>query len=104
MAKKNSAGRIKVVYAFLLLFGPAFILIFFSTRGCQHKFKELDDYGAAVSYSFVDAHGKQYTSADFADKVVLVSTIQPTCPDSCATSLWHLDQLIYQKIRRRKVG
>ena len=102
MANKKSAGRIKVVYAFLLLFGPALILIFLSTRGCEHKFKQLDDYGAAVEYEFHDAREKKYTSKDFQDKVVLISTIQPTCPDSCATSIWHLNQLIYQKIRKNK--
>lgn len=102
MAKSISAGRMKVIFAFLLLFGPALILIFLSTRGCEHKFKELDDYGAAVDYSFTDSHSKKFTSKDFEDKVVLINTIQPTCPDSCAVSVWHLDQLIYQKIRKNK--
>lgn len=102
MAKNISAGRIKVLFAFLLLFGPALVLIFLSTRGCEHKFKELDDYGEAISYSFSDAKGITFTSKDFEDKVVLINTIQPTCPDSCAVSIWHLDQLIYQKIRKNK--
>lgn len=102
MAKKKSAGRIKVVYAFLLLFGPAFILIFFSTRSCEHKFKVLDDYGIAKNYTFTNSKGETKSTANFKDKVVLISTIQPTCPDSCATSIWHLNQLIYQKIRKNK--
>lgn len=102
MAKRVSAGRMKVIFAFLLLFGPAFILVFFSTRGCEHKFKELEDYGAAIDYSFTNSKGEQFSSKDFEDQVVLVSTIQPTCPDSCAVSVWHLDQLIYQKIRKNK--
>lgn len=102
MAKSISAGRMKVIYAFLLLFGPALILIFFSTRGCDHKFKELDDFGQATNYTFTDASGKKYTSSDFEDKIVLINTIQTTCPDSCAVSMWHLDQLVYQKIRKNK--
>lgn len=102
MANRNSAGRRKVIFAFLLLFGPAFILIFLSTRGCEHKFKELDDYGVAANYSFTDVKGKQRSSGEFKDKIVLINTLQPTCPDSCAISLWHMDQLVYQKIRKNK--
>lgn len=102
MAKKTKAGRIRVVYAFLLLFGPALLLILISTRGCEHKFKELDDYGQATSYSFVDAKGKKHTAADFQGEVVIVTTLQETCPDSCAISFWHIDQSIYQHIRKNK--
>jgi cytochrome oxidase Cu insertion factor (SCO1/SenC/PrrC family) len=102
MAKLFIAGRRKVVFAFLLLFGPAFLLIFIGTRGCQHKFKQLDDFGKAIDYSFTDVRGKQYCSKDFKGDIVLVTTIQPGCPDSCAISMWHLDQLIYQHIRKNK--
>lgn len=102
MANKTSAGRLKVVFAFILLFGPAFILIFLGTRGCDHKFKKLEDYGRAYSYSFESADGRKYAAKDFKDKVVLIANLQASCPDSCAISLWHLNQLIYQKIRKNK--
>ncbi len=101
MANKISAGLSKVVVS-LLLVGPAFLLVFISTRGCEHKFKELEDYGKAINYSFDDANGKHYTSKDFNDEIVLVTTLQTTCPDSCAISFWHMDQLIYQHIRKNK--
>ena len=100
MATKKSAGRIKVLFAFLLLFGPAFLLILISTRGCEHRFKQLDDYGAAVNYQFTDARGKHYTSKDFEGDIVIITTIQETCPDSCSISFWHVDQMIYQHIRK----
>jgi cytochrome oxidase Cu insertion factor (SCO1/SenC/PrrC family) len=102
MAKKNSAGRLKVMYVFLLLFGPAFLLVFISTRGCEHKFKTLDDYGQISNYSFVDAYGKKYSSKDFKDEIVIITTLQEKCPDSCAISFWHLNQAIYQHIRANK--
>jgi hypothetical protein len=102
MAVKTTAGRMKVLYVFLLLFGPALLLIFISTRGCEHKFKTLDDYGKAVNYSFTDARGKKFTSKDFEGDIVLVTTIQETCPDSCAISLWHVSQGIYRHIRQNK--
>ena len=59
MAVKSTAGRTKRALAFLILFGPAFILVFIATRGCNHKFKELADYGKAVNYTFTDAEGKE---------------------------------------------
>ena len=102
MAKKNTAGRRKVVFAFLLLFGPAFLLIFISTRGCEHKFKQLEDFGKASDYHFTDARGKAFSAKDFQGDIVLVTTIQPGCPGDCAISMWHLDQLIYQHIRKNK--
>jgi hypothetical protein len=102
MVTTHSAGRKKVIFSFLLLFGPAFFLIFIATRGCEHKFKELEDYGKAIDYTFVDARGKKYKSSDFKGEIVIVSTLQPSCPGNCATSFWHLDQLIYQHIRKNK--
>lgn len=101
MAKKMIAGRNKIV-AILVLLLPAFLLVFLSTRGCDHKFKELPDYGKAIDYSFEGVNGKQYTSKDFKNEIVLISTIQETCPDSCAISFWHVDQSVYQKIRKNK--
>ncbi len=102
MAKKTNAGRMKVALAFLLLFGPAFLLVFFSTRSCENKFKELDDFGQAKNYTFIDAKGKKRSSKDFAGDVVLLTTIQQTCPDSCAISFFHLNQGIYQHIYANK--
>lgn len=102
MASKTTAGRKKVIFAFLLLFGPAFLLVFISTRGCEHKFKVLDDFGAAVNYSFTDANGKKYTSKDFEGEIVLITTLQETCPDSCSISFWHMNQAIYQHIKANK--
>lgn len=102
MAKENKAGRMKVLGAFLLLFGPAVLLIFISTRGCEHKFKELDDYGVVESFQFKTADGKTHNSSELEDKVLLVNTIQQTCPHDCAISQWHFDQMIFQKMRKNK--
>ncbi len=101
MAIKNTAGRNRIV-AVLILLLPAFLLVFLSTRGCNHKFKELPDYGKAVDYKFVDSRGKSFTSKDFEGKVVVITSLQITCPDSCAISMWHVDQAIFQHIRKNK--
>jgi len=101
MVIKNNAGRNRIV-AILILLLPASLLVFLSTRGCSHKFKKLPDYGIASNYHFIDGRGKKYSSKDFQDKIVVITTLQLTCPDSCAISMWHVDQAIYQHIRKNK--
>jgi hypothetical protein len=102
MKKKISGVNIRGILATLLVFGPALLLIFIGTRGCEHNFKELDDYGAAVPYSFIDASGKKRTYKEFENTIVIVTTIQESCPDTCSLSFWHLDQIIYQHLRKNK--
>ena len=104
--KKASAGRIKGIVLTILLFGPASLLIFLSSRGCSHKFKELDDMGVVKNYSFKGVDGKMYSSKDFKGKVVLITTIQKTCPSDCAIKMWHLSQMIFEHIRKnqKKLG
>lgn len=96
------AGPLKSVFALLLLFGPALLLIFISTRGCQHKFKRLEDFGAIPAFSFTDVKGQTITNKSFKDKIVIFTTIQASCPDTCAISLWHVDHLIYQTLHQNK--
>jgi len=104
MAKSSSkAGPLLALF---LLFGPAFLLILMSTRSCEHKFKQLEDYGAIPAYRFTDINGKVYTNASFKNQIVIFTTIQPSCPDSCGISTWHVDQQLFQQIRRnsKKLG
>jgi hypothetical protein len=100
--KKLKAGRFKGIIVLILLFGPASLLIFISTRGCDHKFKELEILGEMPSYSFKNQRGNTKTPTDFKGNVLLINTLQETCPDSCAISFWHLDQMIYQHIKKNK--
>lgn len=99
MASKLTAGRKKVIFAFLLLFGPAFLLIFIGSRSCEHKFKQLDDYGEAVNYSIKTSTGEIITANDLSDDIVIITTLQTSCPNDCAVSFWHLDHKIYQQLR-----
>jgi hypothetical protein len=100
--KENKAGLLKRIFLVFLVIGPASLLVLFSSRSCEHKFKELDDMGTLSSYSFTGIDGKKYTDKSFKGQVVLFSTIQPTCPDSCSVSLWFLDRSIYQNIQKNK--
>lgn len=103
MARNKTAGRgRRVGLAFLLMFAPAFLLIFISNRSCTHKFKKLTDYGEVKEYSFVDANGKTRSSKDFKGEIILITTIQPTCPNDCAVSLSNLKLQIYKMLRGKK--
>lgn len=106
MAKKEKAGRMKVLLAFVLLFAPALLLIFISTRGCEHKFKELDDYGEIKAFEFKDARGETHSSEDLKGNILLINVLQPNCPDDCAVSLWHIKEHIYKSVygSRKKEG
>lgn len=97
--KKN---RVRAILSLLLIFGPAVLLIFIGTRGCDHKFEKLADYGSASEYSFTDVNGKRRTYSEFENSIVLISTIQESCPDTCSISMWHVDQILYQHIRKNK--
>lgn len=102
---RSLAGRFKVVIAFLLVFGPAFLLVFIGTRGCEHKFKVLKDFGPVKPVSFeIYERGafKAATIANYKGEVVLVTTLQKTCPGDCAISMWHIDQMLFQHIRKNK--
>ena len=47
-------------------------------------------------------NGQEVAMSDFKGKVVLFSTIQESCPSSCAVSFWHLNQIIYQHLRKNQ--
>ena len=92
--KRNLVGRLKSVLALLLVFGPAFLLVFISTRGCHHKFKVLEDYGS-VPYSKFEIYSqgnlKPVDFSNFNGTILLVTTIQKTCPSDCPVSIWHIE-------------
>lgn len=101
MTGKKTAGRMRVVYAFILLFAPALLLII-TSRGCHMKFKTLDDFGKINNYSFSGVDGKTYTQDDFKDNVILFINIQENCLDSCSINLFTFEKIIYQHIRPKK--
>jgi cytochrome oxidase Cu insertion factor (SCO1/SenC/PrrC family) len=102
MTSGGKKNKLKAILSLLLIFGPASFLIFIGTRGCDHKFEKLGDYGPASKYSFTDVNGKKRSFSEFDNSIVLISTIQESCPDTCSISLWHVDQILYQHIRKNK--
>lgn len=101
MTGKKTAGRMRGIYMIILLFAPALLLII-TSRGCQMKFKTLDDFGNMNDYSFVGADGKTYTQDDFKDNVVIFTNIQENCLDSCSINLFTFEKIIYQDMRTKK--
>ncbi len=83
-----------------MVFGPALFLILISTRGCKHKFQTLDDYGQVTAYTFTDSYGKTHHAKEFQGEIILITTIQKTCPWECSVSFWRLNQIVYQHIRK----
>lgn len=103
MATKKAAGRgRKVGFAFLLIFAPAFLLIFIASRSCEHRFQKLPDFGEVAEYTFTDINGKERTWKDFEGEIVLITTIQPTCPNDCAVSLSNLKLQIYKILKGKR--
>ncbi|MBM3164299.1 MAG: hypothetical protein FJZ80_02450 [Bacteroidetes bacterium] len=93
-------GKRRNILGFLLVFGPALLLIFIATRGCDHNFKNLDVLGKLPKYQFMDVTGRVRTSKEFENEVIMLIPIQKTCPYSCAVSFWHVNQILYQHIRK----
>jgi len=72
------------------------------SRRCEHKFEILDDYGLIKSFEFKDVKGVKRNSSEFEGDLLLITTIQNTCPDSCAILMWHTNQMIYQHIWKNR--
>lgn len=107
MAKeKNKAGRGRIVLMMCLTFGPALLLVLFSLNRCENKFVELPVYGELPDYSYQDSKGVTHTSKEMEDKIVFVSTIQPSCPGDCAIDLWQYQIKVYKnlKLNQKKMG
>ena len=89
----------------MLVLGPAVLFIgftLFMNRSCEHKFEELDDFGPVPAFQFTDANGAQRNSKEFEGEILLINTLQSSCPDSCSILMWHLNQTIYQHVWKNK--
>jgi cytochrome oxidase Cu insertion factor (SCO1/SenC/PrrC family) len=100
MLLKPTKNKKKAILALLLALAPAIILVAFSFIGCENKFQKLEVFGEVKPFTFIDADNKIRNSSEFKNDIVLITTIQNDCPNACAISLWHLNQLIYQHIRK----
>ena len=97
-----SRERLKSIFAFTLLLGPAVLLILIGTRSCEHNFEKLDDFGSLKDYAFTDINGEKKSSVDFKNSIVIITTLQQSCPKDCALSFWALEKHIYQQIRKNR--
>jgi cytochrome oxidase Cu insertion factor (SCO1/SenC/PrrC family) len=103
--KEKILLRKKSVFAFIIVFGPALFLIFIATRGCEHKFKVLKDFGSVQNVPFINhslPNKEESRFSNFKGDILLITTIQTSCPEKCAVSFWHIDQMLYQHIRKNK--
>ena len=103
--KAAARSKKRSLFALTLVFGPALILIFMATRGCDHRFKTLADYGLVDTPTFTVYNHKgkqQHTLKDYQDQIVLINTIQTTCPHNCGLAFFPLTQNIYKDLRTNK--
>jgi hypothetical protein len=105
MAKNTT--KLRSFLSLFLVIGPASILIFISTRSCDHNFKHLEDYGLIKTDSFEvfdpqTSTFQQKSLSDFEGEIVILNTLQPSCPTDCKISLWHFNQMIYKHIFENK--
>ncbi len=100
--KENRAGLFKRLMLALLLVGPASLLLLVSSRSCEHNFLELDVMAEMPNYSFEDIHGKTFTNETLKGNVVIFTTIQKMCPDSCSISIWNVDRNLFKYVRENK--
>ena len=101
----RSQNRWRAVLALTLVFGPALFLVFIATRGCNHHFKQLADYGLVKSpvFTVYNHLGKQTkTLRDYQNQVVIINTIQTSCPYNCGPAFFPLTQNIYKDLRTNK--
>lgn len=103
--KVATRSKKRSILALSLVFGPALFLIFIATRGCDHRFKVLADYGlvSTPTFSVYNHLGKQTkTLNDYQDQVVIINTIQTTCPYDCGLAFFPLTQNLYKDLRTNK--
>ena len=103
MAKqKNIAGRMKPILLIVLVFGPALLLVLISLNKCEHKFTELPKYAHIGSYEFKTIDNQIVSDVTQRDKITIFTTIQTSCPGSCAINLPKFNLLLYQDLRKNK--
>lgn len=95
--KEKKAGRSSVWILFMLLFGPALIIIVFS-RGCTNHFKKLDNYGNIGDFELKLSDGTVLTQNDLEGHITIFTTIQNTCPDSCGIDFWFVKEHLFKRI------
>lgn len=103
--KTATRSKKRSILALSLVFGPALFLIFMATRGCDHRFKKLADYGLVKTptFSVYNHKGKQELSLqDYQDQIVLVTTLQTSCPHHCGLAFFPLTQNLYKDLRTNK--
>ena len=99
---KTLSLRKKSLIALLLVFVPSTLLIFIGTRSCEHNFTKLDDYGKIHSYTFTNINGENKNSDDFKNTIVVINTLQESCPKKCGIAFWPFERSIYQQIRKNQ--
>lgn len=82
---------------FILLFGPALLIITFG-RGCSSHYQELESYGSVGEFEFRFLDNTTFNQDSLKGKITIFTTYQVTCPDSCGIDLWFMREQLFKKI------
>lgn len=96
MTDKKKPGFRKWIILTLVLFGPGILLIILS-KGKQ-QIQPLPVMAAMNDFVLESQDGEILTLESLKGKITVVTTIQPTCPDTCGIQLNQASELIYEAI------
>ncbi|MCO5267782.1 MAG: SCO family protein [Brumimicrobium sp.] len=98
--KENKGGKKKSILMILLAFGPAILLFLVSLGKCSNNYQQLPVFSEIPSYKFIGANGKEITEKTQAGYITIFTTIQVSCPTSCAIDLFKFNMGLYQEYRK----
>lgn len=96
MTDKKKPGFRKWIILTLVLFGPGILLVLLS-KGKQ-QIQPLPVMAPMNEFMLETQDGEILTLESLKGKITVVSTIQPTCPDTCGLHLNQASELIYEAI------
>lgn len=89
----------------MVAFGPGTFVFLMAVGKCENQYQELPVFAEMPSYEFIDANGNVINNKTQEGRVTIFTTIQTTCPQSCAIDFYKFNLLMYQhyKKNRRKI-
>lgn len=93
-------GSKRSILVILLAFGPAILLLLLSLGKCSNNYQELPVIADIPSYRFVDSENNEITNETQKDYITIFTTIQTSCPRTCAIDVFKVNLTLYQKLWR----
>lgn len=86
----------------MVLFGPAILMVLFTTGKCNNQYQKLPEFGPMPNYEFTGANGKVVNNETQEGRLTIFTTLQTSCPQNCAIELFRFNMLIYQFYKKNR--